>query len=115
MCNLFIVFSGMLSNNTLLMAFISLISVGVAIFMARWTVNRGINKAISKKANREELRKCESDMKIYIDNSDKSLLMMIKEVKESNNKDHDLIQHGIDERLKSMDCKLDLLINNNFK
>jgi hypothetical protein len=80
-----------------------------------WMIFRGFNSKLSKKTYYEdkemlsEVLKCKSD-KDYVDSADKTLLMMIKEIQDTNKSDHGTIRTDIENRLKSMDNKLDILL-----
>lgn len=64
---IYILLSGAISNDTLIMAGIGIFSVGVSIFTSRLVTIRSIDKAINKKIDRTEVNKKLTDLENIID------------------------------------------------
>ena len=84
--------------------FINFGALVIAFVMLRRSMRMDNEKAMEKKAD-----------KTYVDSSDKQLLLMIKDLKGDNNREHDQIRNDIQDKLESMDCKLNLLLDANLK
>jgi hypothetical protein len=99
---------------------VSIIGGIVSLTTFLWMIFRGFNSKLSKKTYYEDQDILDEKLnskaeKVYVDSADKTMLMMIKEVQQYNAIDHSNIRTDIENRLKSMDNKLDILIETKLK